>query len=233
VSNFEALIRGLTRPINTQYPRPWLTRMRHPERARVFVVGRNQATGFPVAKVGSHDDYLDALFNRNGRSCRALYDQVRAEMGKGPSPTRMHLDALTDALEQQGASDVLETNVVCYSTPMSADLNRAEHAGGRKHGTEIFLALLDAIRPRILIAHGAGTRYELARLLESSLPDPATSPTGGIPQVKVRLVLNGRLYAPTVFTLPSLAPPAYNRWAKWATIHMHAVSEAVAASLHA
>jgi hypothetical protein len=38
----EAAIRGLTRPVNGQFPRPWMTTMARPEDARIFVVGYNQ-----------------------------------------------------------------------------------------------------------------------------------------------------------------------------------------------
>ena len=34
----------------------------------------NQATRFSAESIGSHDAYIDALFNRNGKSCRDLYE---------------------------------------------------------------------------------------------------------------------------------------------------------------
>jgi hypothetical protein len=71
----EGSIRRLTQPVNGQYPRPWMTEMMHPEEARVFVVGYNQATGFPAEQVGDHETYIDALFNRNEKSCRKLYEK--------------------------------------------------------------------------------------------------------------------------------------------------------------
>lgn len=114
----EAAIRGLTRPLNGQFPRPWMTTMTHPEEARIFVVGYNQATRFSIESVGSHDSYIDALFNRNGRSCRDLY--ARARGSRGPSPTRRNLDALHEMLASAGFADVLETNVVPDYAPSSA-----------------------------------------------------------------------------------------------------------------
>ena len=92
MSALEASIRRLTQPVNGQFPRPWMTNMARPENARIFVVGYNQATGFPAALIGSHDDYIDALFNRNDGSCRNLYEQLRDD--DGTSPTRRNIDKL-------------------------------------------------------------------------------------------------------------------------------------------
>ena len=41
---FEEAIRRLTEPINGQYPRPWMTEMKRPWEADVFIVGKNQRT---------------------------------------------------------------------------------------------------------------------------------------------------------------------------------------------
>ena len=120
-----------------------MTTMAHPEKARIFVVGYNQATCFPAARIGSHDDFIDALFNRNERSCRKLYEQLRGE--DGPSPTRKNIDRLQENLAREGLDDVVETNVICYSTPMSSDLTQSEKAAGR----QIFEEILAIIRPEV------------------------------------------------------------------------------------
>lgn len=231
MGEFEDVIRKLTRPIKGQYPRPWMTGMKDPARARVFIVGRNQATGFPEDAINRHDGYLDALFNRNGRSARALYDQIRTAEDRGPSPTRKNLDSLTSALRGVGVTEVLETNVVCYSTPMSADLSRPEHDGGRRQGTEIFASLLDMVRPPVLIAHGSGTHRHLGRLLGVALPDSPESAEAGVTAARVHAHLAGRPFDTTVFVIPSLAPPAFNRWASWAPVYLRAMASAVAAHL--
>ena len=173
MSPLEASIRRLTQPVNGQFPRPWMTTMAHPEKARIFVVGYNQATCFPAARIGSHDDFIDALFNRNERSCRKLYEQLRGE--DGPSPTRKNIDRLPENLAREGLDDVVETNVICYSTPMSSDLT-SEKAAGR----QIFREILAIIRPEVLIAHGAGTAKELGRVLSKQLPAEASSPADGV-----------------------------------------------------
>ena len=41
-NKFEEQIRRLTEPINGQLPRPWMTEMRNPLEADVFIVGMNQ-----------------------------------------------------------------------------------------------------------------------------------------------------------------------------------------------
>ena len=187
MSPLEASIRRLTQPVNGQFPRPWMTTMAHPEKARIFVVGYNQATCFPAARIGSHDDFIDALFNRNERSCRKLYEQLRGE--DGPSPTRKNIDRLQENLAREGLDDVVETNVICYSTPMSSDLTQSEKAAGR----QIFEEILAIIRPEVLIAHGAGTAKELGRVLSKQLPAEASSPADGVSCARIHTQLRGRV----------------------------------------
>ena len=218
MSTLEASIRRLTQPVNGQFPRPWMTNMAHPENARVFVVGYNQATGFPAALIGSHDDYMDALFNRNDRSCRKLYEQLRGD--DGPSPTRKNLDKLREYLAREGLTDVVETNVICYSTPMSSDLTEMKNKGGKVVGRQIFEEILAIIRPKILIAHGAGTAKELGRVLSTQLPAAASNQADDVSCSRVDTHLRGESYAPIVFVIPSLAPPRWNVWQKWAEPHL-------------
>jgi hypothetical protein len=133
----EAVIRELTRPLNGQYPRPWMTKLTDPAQAKVFIVGKNQAKGYPVELVGNQGRHIDALFNRNGQTCRGLYDQINQNK---PSPTRQNIVSLVKKLADAGIRETLETNVVCYSTPMSSDLSRSIHQGGAERGEEIFRA---------------------------------------------------------------------------------------------
>lgn len=214
---FERAISAATRPVNGQLPRPWMTDLVDPVRARVLIVGRNPARGYDASKL-DHSRHLDALFNRNGQSCRGLYDQLVGE----PSPTRRNIDLLRVLLADAGVDQVLETNVICYSSPMSADLAKPSHAGGREAGTAIFRLLLDHVRPRVLIAHGAGTIRDVATIIGAALP-PARSAPGAQVHVEssgMRLIL-----------LPSLAPPAWNRWQGWARGHLLAAAEMTVAAL--
>ena len=150
---FEETIRALTQPIDGQLPRPWMTAMKNPLEAKVFIVGKNQRNRYPPEEI-SHERHIDGLFNRNGESCRGLYDVVT----KGrPSPTRRNTDRLVERLKQHGVGNILETNVVCFSTPMSADLRVRAHVAGARKGEEIFRYLLSEIGPPVLIVHGAGT----------------------------------------------------------------------------
>ncbi len=52
---------GLTRKINGQYPRPWMTNLTDPMNAEVFIVGGNQATPYTDDEIQSHDQHLDIL----------------------------------------------------------------------------------------------------------------------------------------------------------------------------
>jgi hypothetical protein len=225
VNTLETSIRRLTQPVNGQFPRPWMTDMERPEKARIFIVGANQATPFPAALVEGHEAYIDALFNRNGKSCRKLYEEMRGH--EGPSQTRKNIDALRAALANVGVNDVLETNVICYSTPMSSDLAHKTHQGGKAAGRAIFLALLDIIRPVALIAHGAGTNKELARVLCTNLPSPPLHHADGVARARVQAQLRGEAYAPMIFVIPSLAPPKWNGWQKWAQPHLAEVCSEV------
>jgi hypothetical protein len=194
-----------------------MTDLTDPLGARVLIVGRNPARGYDATTL-DHTRHLDALFNRNGESCRGLYDELVGE----PSPTRRNIDMLRALLADAGVDQVLETNVICYSSPMSADLTKPAHAGGREAGTAIFRLLLDHVRPRVLIAHGAGTIRDVAAIVGADLPPACSAP--GVPahteSFGMRLIL-----------LPSLAPPAWNRWQGWAREHLRAAAEMAAASL--
>ncbi|RWK87956.1 MAG: hypothetical protein EOR52_14980 [Mesorhizobium sp.] len=210
----ERALRKLTAPINGQYPRPWMTASATPWASSVFTVGRNQRNGFAADLVGDHDTYLDALFNRNGQSCRGLYDRI---IGK-PSPTRINTDRLVAGLRDKGISDVIETNVICYSTPMSADLSLSEHHGGAQRGSEVFRAIFEFIKPRVMVVHGAGTSKELGRLLGIQLP-----PVPATPERTTRT----RTPTTEIWIIPSLAPPKWNSWARWASRHMDLVCKEV------
>jgi hypothetical protein len=196
-----------------------MTDLPDPRQAAVFIVGKNQRNGYPVEQVGSHERHLDALFNRNGQSCRRLYDEITA--GR-PSPTRVNMDALAAKLRRRGIQGVVETNVVCYSTPMSADLASVRHAGGKQRGREIFRTLLRFIKPKVLIAHGADTRRLLSDVVEAPLPDPPES--DGPPSAAS---VSSRAFDGLIIVVPSLAPPAYNKWASWAPTHLERVADEV------
>ena len=213
-STLEKLIRDLTQAINGQYPRPWMADVTNPERARIFIVGNNQATKFPVDWVGNYDRHIDALFNRNGQSCRALYYEMRGN--KGPSRTRGNIDLLRGALTDVGIKDVLETNVICYSTPRIKDLKLSEHRGGEERGKEIFLELLRIIRPEILIAYGAGARNELQGLFHGDIPPAPSNETSEVLWARVRSKMEGTLYEPTIFPIQSLSSAKWNSWKNWA-----------------
>jgi hypothetical protein len=211
----EAAIFEMTQPINGQYPRPWMTAAINPASAQVFTVGRNQRNPFPVGSIGSHERYVDTLFNRGPETCRQLYDRL---IGK-PSPTRKNTDDLVWKLAQHGVRDILETNVICYSTPMSADLWQRDHYGGAARGRDLFQGLLHIVRPKVLIAHGRGTTKELERVLGHPLPVPPEEPSEP---------LQSRVGELVVFVIPSLAPPGWNKWSSWAQGHLDLVCRLVA-----
>jgi hypothetical protein len=217
-ARLEARIRMLTTEVNGQYPRPWMTTACDPSACEIFIVGRNQRNAYQVEQVGSHEYFINTLFNRGGETCRSLYDRMTST----PSPTRGNIDRLTRALKKHTNAGILETNVVCYSTPMSADLLQDANDSGASRGREIFLTLWEVVRPRIIIAHGSGTVKELGKLFRSKLPSPPADPCPPV---------SHSLNSADVFIIPSLAPPAYNRWHSWADEHFSELSIAVAERL--
>lgn len=201
-NQFEDRIRELTKPINGQLPRPWITEMKNPLEADVFVIGMNQSRKYAADRIG-HQRHMDALFNRNGETCRGLYDGVTN--GK-PSPTRKITDRLVTRLKQQGIHRILETDVICYSTPKIEDLRTEAHAGGAKRGEEIFRYLLEQVCPQILIVHGVGAGKKLGTILRIGRLE--------IPRC-VSDVCDVQTERHLVIPVRSLSPPEFNKWSTW------------------
>ena len=151
MESFERELFALTAEYQGQYPRPWMTDLRDPREANCFIVGRNQRQGYDSSRVGSQKRHVDALLNRNGMTCRGLYDSMF-----DASPTRRNIDRLSRRLRDGGAK-VLETNVICFSSPMSGDLSSSQ----RQQGKQIFRWLVDRISPAVIIVHGAGAAKDL------------------------------------------------------------------------
>jgi hypothetical protein len=101
------------------------------------------------------------------------------------------------------------------------------HQGGRERGRQIFRFLLGVIEPPILIAHGASTREELEDVLGADLAPPPDDATGAIRKTRVK----GLSYNPTVYCIPSLAPPAFNKWSRWSADYLNKLAADVAAEL--
>lgn len=214
MEKFEQRIRELTQPFNGQLPRPWMTNMTSPLRADVFIVGMNQRNGYPAEDI-PHQRHLDALFNRNGESCRRLYDEVTQG---NPSPTRRNIDGLSDRLNQRDVHNIIETDVVCYSTPLGRDLRNPEHAGGSRKGEEIFRYLLAEIAPRVLVVHGVGAVKSVSRILGVK----GIEVPGSVDEI-CDVQTENHLIIP----IPSLAPPAFNTWSSWSDGYLNGVADRV------
>lgn len=162
-----------------------------PGQADVLIVGASSAKTFYVAEVGNHEQFLDALWNRNGRTCRAMY---RAATTK-PSPTRPNLDRLSAILAERGLTS-LQTNVSCASAPYDAELPQEDRA----HGTELFEAVVAHVRWKAMIVYGVGASGRFGRAFGVEVP-PVPPPDS----TPVFTKLQGR----PVFISPTLASPAY------------------------
>ena len=208
---FEERIRELTAPINGQLPRPWMTDMKNPQEADVFIVGMNQSRIYPADQIG-HQRHTDALFNCNGENCRGLYDEVT---GGNPSRTRRNIDRLTGRLNQQGVHRIVETDVTCYSTPRSADLRTQAHTDGAKRGEEIFRYILGEIAPKVLIVHGKAAGKKLAAVLGINPPEVPHEPDQVCDVLTEKhLVIPIPSLSPQVFN--SLSPQVFNWYSSWA-----------------
>ena len=199
---FEETILAMTQPTDGQLLRPWMTAMKNPLEADVFIVGGNQRTPY-FARDISHQRHMDALFNRNGECCRGLYDEVR---GGEPSPTRRKTDDLVARLNQQSVRNILETNVVCFSTPKSADLRTRSNSVGARKGKEIFRYLLAEIAPLVLVVHGMGTVKQISTILRTDRLRVPDSPDE---------ICDIQLERHLVIPIPSLSPRGFNSWKAW------------------
>lgn len=191
MSELERFIWAMTKPHAGAYPRPWMTDT-NPEAALVLIVGASSAKTFHTSVVGNHQKFLDALWNRNGYSCRAMYDA--ATKGR-PSRTRQNLDRLSEMLAVQGLPS-LQTNIACASAPYDDQLT----AYSRAHGTELFKIVIGHVRWRAMIVHGTGVAHRFGKMFGMAMPP--VPPTSSKP-VSVQFMDR------PVFVSPTLAAPGY------------------------
>lgn len=189
---FEDSIRALTIPRNGTYPRPWTTAA-DPTQADVLIVGASSANSFRVADVGCHDQFLDSLWNRNGLSCRAMYEAATAK----PSHTRPNLDRLSQMLAADGLTS-LQTNVTCTSAHYDAEVSEKDRA----HGTLIFKTVVTHVPWKAMIIYGAGATDRFGKafgLAMPKVPSPDSAPVSRV------------VYDRPAFVSPTLAFPAYRK----------------------
>lgn len=190
MTELERAIRAMTVPRNGAYPRPWTTDT-DPEQADVLIVGASSAKTFNVADVGSHETFLDALWNRNGHTCRAMYSAATEK----PSPTRGNLDRLSKMLAAYKLTS-LQTNVTCASARYDAEVLKED----RTHGAELFKAVVAHVPWKAMIVYGVGASEEFGKAFGlEMLPVPFPE------SIPVLTRFQGR----PVFVSPTLAFPAY------------------------
>lgn len=190
MSELEDRIRELTTPRGGAYPRPWTTTT-DPAQSDVLIVGASSAKTFTVADVGEHEKFLDALWNRNGRSCRAMYEAATSK----PSPTRPNLDRLSQMLAERGIAS-LQTNVTCASARYDAEVSSKDRA----HGTIIFKTVVEFVPWKAMILYGVGATEKFEKAFGLKMPDvpsPDSDP--------ISMQFRGR----PVFVSPTLAAPGY------------------------
>ena len=204
MDEFEQRIRELTKEINGQYPRPWMTDVSAPSRAKVFIVGYNPATAYRSDLV-DYERFIDSLFNRNGEGCRKFYTEITKQ-----TPTRDNIETFASKLKKVGVCSILETNIICYGAKRKKDFSLPQHVGGKERGREIFHQLVKQIRPKVIILHGVGVCKEFRRSFNlPSLPNP---PDTKDKFVQKKLDLDSPLGLNTlIFNIPSLALPGFQK----------------------
>lgn len=188
----ETEIRALTAPRNKTYPRPWTTDT-DPEKADVLIVGASSATKLHIKDIGHHDLFIDGLWNRNGRTCRQMYDAAAAK----PSRTRPNLERLSDMLAAHRLTS-LQTNVSCASARYDAQILDEDRA----LGTEIFKAVVTHVPWKAMIIYGANAVKRFGRAFDVPMP-PIPAPSDGLVRTKV--------LERDVFISPTLALPGYRK----------------------
>lgn len=196
-------------PVEDGYLRPWMC-AGDPAAARVFLVGANPATPFPIGAI-DRESYLDALVS-DGDRLRELYLRVR---GGSPSPTRRHIDHVVALLAHHGVTPVLETNVWTLPTRDLASLRRADKVVVDR-SSMVIVALMKLLEPQAVVVHGAEATRTLGQLLGRSL-EPAE------PSRPVRWYEG----TPPAVAIPSLSPPRANAWLQRSTDDLHLMAEAL------
>ena len=198
-------------------------------RRKFSLVGRNPGITIAEADAGSHQEFLDAMFNCAGPGrCYELIRNSRDWQARRAS-TRPNLDLLHDHLKREGVTNVLETNVICYATPMSKDLRRDEHKGGTSKGREIFSVVLDVIRPKALVVFGKGATKDLGKALSAPGRKVKLLPPVHDPEFKLRPESAKTAWGEVnVLAIPSLAPPAWNKWSRQADAAFPVIARTVA-----
>lgn len=208
-TNLERVIRSLTKPRHGAYPRPWMTDA-DPEQAQVLIVGSSSSKIFRTEDIGDHDTFIDGLWNRNGRTCRAMYDAATTR----PSRTRPNLDRLSAMLADRGVAS-MQTNVFCASAPYTADLTEDDRA----HGSQIFKAVVAYVPWQAMIVHGIGASRRFGETFGLGMPEVPLADAH-----PVWIDFHGR----PVFVAPTLAAPRY-RTTVWP--HLDAVVATIAEAI--
>jgi hypothetical protein len=192
-SQLKQLLDEFVGPVGGQYLRPWMSTA-DPADSDVLLVGANAATPFP-ASVVARDRYIELLL-AGGDQLRELYASVRAD--RGPSPTRRNIDRATQVLVAQGARGVLETNVWAWPTPRLSGL-RAVDPVVREASAAIVPRLMAIVMPRAVVVHGVEAARGLSRYLGRTVAIARDQP----------VLTDGDV---AIWSIPSLSPPAANRW---------------------
>lgn len=201
-----------------------MTHLKAIQSTKVFVVGNHFSVPY-LANSVKYERFIDSLFNRNGESCQAFYEEITSR-----TPSRSNIELLSMKLNNAGCDSVIETNVCCYGVKKADYLRHPKHHGGKERGIKIFRTLVEIIRPKVIVIYGKGACKEFRRALDLSSPLPCP------PQKKNDFAQDKFADGTHVFVIPSLGEPAFRNWPKkplesfcnWADEYLDEVASRVA-----
>lgn len=198
----------LLRPQGGQFPVPWFTDLENATRARVLLVGQNPEYGIPEEGL-TPARFQDALFRRKGESLRSLCTE---DPEAGPTLFRTNAETLCRDL---AFARVVETSVVSFAPPRVGELQLPSRDDAAGQEAEIFLNLLDAIRPQVLLLHG-GSTLRLARKHLQGMPSmPMPVRPEGIHALPADVSVGNGSFRTHLIVIPSLVPPQFPTWSAW------------------
>lgn len=167
------------------------------------------------------------LFNQNGLNCEKLYQELGFK-----SRSRTYIDRFCRELGARGIDDVLQTNVICYSTGKASELSKAEHSAGRSRGAEIFRALVSHVKPRVMVVHGSGTATMLRKAFRVEFDGPPSNTGPATDRIYAsRLSIDGGPME--IIAMPTLAMSGVTRWLRWQPRYFALVADHIASALKA
>lgn len=178
-------LKSMVQPFNNDqkhpYYRPFIVNDLN-EQYDIFLVGINPATPIYENEIDL-DDYVDLLTNED--KFNQKYERIRKENNKPvKSRTRIGIENFIADIENATNKKVLVTNTNFYPTKNEKELRKVE-PGASEQGTKLFLQVLKAHYPKVIIVHGRGAIKCLVRALyDDKIIDSPRTFKGSVKEMK-------------------------------------------------